>query len=106
MAAPDERSMTAKEQAARGLGELVPDALAVLGAVLRTTKAQRNVGAKVAAARYVLDVVLQLPAATDEQSSGARNNGQARLLTPEAAVIELRRRLSTSASDGGEAGGA
>jgi hypothetical protein len=81
----------AAARAAEGLAELVPDALQALKDSLRMVKAPRGVrvGSRSSDARYVLDVVLErLPEAE------AKPAGAVAQLTPDAAVRELRRRLS------------
>lgn len=75
--------------AAEGLAELVPAALAALRESLTASKRPRGQGTRSSDARYVLDVVLErLPDAE------AKPAGAVAKLTPDAAVRELRRRLN------------
>lgn len=82
----------AKRRALDGLAAAVPAALSVVVEALAQKDVPRNAQHRHMMARYVLDVVLErLP----EAGSGeADKPAVVKQLTPEAAVHELRKRLS------------
>ena len=100
-----DEQQAARQRAEQGIAALVPDALAVIAGVLRETKAQRNAAVRAAAARYVLDVVLGLPASEERQNSEASGATQMVPMTPNEAMRELRRRLTVATTDSGEPAG-
>ena len=80
---------TAREVAIEGISEATPLAVKVITEALRKPTVERNQQHLHTLARYVLDVVLErLPEAE------AKPVGTVAQLTPDAAVRELRRRLS------------
>lgn len=80
----------AKRRALDGLARAVPDALAVITEALQKRTVERNQQHLHTLARYVLDAVLErLPEATSGDKPA-----EVVKLTPDAAVAELKRRLS------------
>lgn len=87
-----------KKLALKGIGDMVQPSLDALmdcvkGENVKDKTKARNHQTRMLAAKYVLDVVLdRMPAA----ESGTGEQEQAKRLTPEQAVDELRRRLTVA----------
>lgn len=80
----------AKRRALDGLASAVPDALAVITEALKKRNVERNQQHLHTLARYVLDAVLErLPEADSDAKPAVVQQ-----MTPDAAVRELRKRLS------------